>query len=156
MRFVGMVRDWSCAVGTAMKGEVDMVGDSEMTGIEEGSHEKQVFAVYCAGDRSLRIYNRVEVPQEGEEFEGRTADAVYADVLDQGVYSRIRRDRDIVDVEFVDEGVGDRLLAMEMESQKKAGSEKWLPSSIWVRILAGVLGGVLLGLLTGTVLQCLR
>lgn len=138
-----------------MKGEIGMAGDSGMAGIEEGSREKQVFAVYCAGDRSLRIYNRAEVPQEGEEFEGRTADAVYADVLDQGVYSRIRSDRDIVDVEFVDEGIGDLLLNKETESRKKMDLEKGAPASIWVRILAGVLGGAFLGLLTGAVLQCL-
>ena len=39
LRFMGMVRDWSCAVGAAMKGEVGMVG------IEGCSREKQVFEV---------------------------------------------------------------------------------------------------------------
>lgn len=129
-----------------------------MTGIGEGPREKQVFAVYCKDDKLLRYYRRDEVPQAGAEFDGRTADAVYADVLDEGAYSRIRRDygRAIADIEIVDDGIGGLLLDKEMEYRTRADSEKRAAVPIWMRMLAGVLGGLLLGLLVGTVLQCLR
>ena len=134
------------------------MGDNVMTGMEEGPREEQVFAVYCKDDKLLRFYRREEVPQAGVEFDGRTADAVYADVLDQGAYSRIRKDHgsDIADIEIVDEGLGNLLLDREVELRRKAGSEGSAHASIWVRTLAGVLAGLLLGLLVGTVLQCLR
>lgn len=129
-----------------------------MSSDEMAVDEKQVFAVYSKDDKSLRFYNREVVPEIGEVFEGRTADAVYGDVLEPGAYSRIwsDQDRDIADVEFVDEGIGDLLLDKEMESQQRVDGEEWSFASIWARILAGVLAGVLLGLLVGTVLQCLR
>lgn len=120
--------------------------------------EKRVFAVYSRDDKSLRFYNREAMPEEGDVFEGRTADAVYGDVLEPGAYSRIwsDQDRDIADVEFVDEGIGSLLLDKDMESRTKADSEKRASSSIFVRMLAGSLGGLLLGMLVRTVLQCLR
>ena len=127
-----------------------------MSGDEMAVDGRRVFAVYSKDDKSLRFYNRAEVPEEGEVYEGRTADAVYADVLEPGAYSRIRSDRDIADVEFVDEGIGDLLLDKERESQQKVDSEEWSFASIWARMLAGMLGGLLLGLLVRTVLQCLR
>lgn len=135
-----------------------MMSDKVMAGMEEGPHEKQVFAVYCKDDKLLRFYKREEVPQAGVEFDGRTADAVYADVLDQGAYSRIRRDHgsDIADVEIVDEGLGSLLLDKEIELRRKTDSEGRARTSIWLRALAGMLAGLLLGLLVGTVLQCLR
>lgn len=134
------------------------MSDKAMTGIGEGPREKQVFAVYCKDDKLLRYYRREEVPQAGAEFDGRTADAVYADILDEGAYSRIRRDygRAIADIEIVDDGIGGLLLDKEMEYRTKADSEKRAAVPIWMRMLAGVLGGLLLGLLVGTVLQCLR
>lgn len=134
------------------------MSDNVMTGMEEGPREEQVFAVYCKDDKLLRFYKREEVPQAGVEFDGRTADAVYADVLDQGAYSRIRRDHgsDIADVEIVDEGLGSLLLDKEIELRRKADSGGGARTSIWVRALAGMLAGLLLGLLVGTVLQCLR
>ena len=134
------------------------MSDNVMTGMEEGPREEQVFAVYCKDDKLLRLYKREEVPQAGVEFDGRTADAVYADVLDQGAYSRIRRDHgsDIADVEIVDEGLGILLLDKEIELRRKADSGGGARTSIWVRALAGMLAGLLLGLLVGTVLQCLR
>ena len=102
-----------------------MMSDKVMAGMEEGPHEKQVFAVYCKDDKLLRFYKREEVPQAGVEFDGRTADAVYADVLDQGAYSRIRRDHgsDIADIEIVDEGLGSLLLDKEIELRRKTDSE---------------------------------
>lgn len=129
-----------------------------MSGDEMAVDGRRVFAVYSKDDKSLRFYNREVVPEKGEVFEGRTADAVYGDVLEPGAYSRIWSDqgRDIADVEFVDEGIGDLLLDKERESQQKVDSGEWSFASIWVRTLAGVLGGLLLGLLVGTVLQCLR
>ena len=134
------------------------MSDKAMTGIGEGPREKQVFAVYCKDDKLLRYYRREEVPQAGAEFDGRTADAVYADILDEGAYSRIRRDygRAIADIEIVDDGIGGLLLDKEMEYRTKADSEKRAAVPIWMRMLAGVLGGLLLGLMVGTVLQCLR
>lgn len=120
--------------------------------------EKRVFAVYSKDDKLLRYYRREEVPQAGAEFDGRTADAVYADVLDEETYSKIRRDygRAIADIEIVDDGIGGLLLDKEMEYRTKADSEKRATAAIWMRMLAGVLGGLLLGSLVGTVLQCLR
>lgn len=134
------------------------MGGKAMTGIDEGPREKQVFAVYCKDDKLLRYYRREEVPQAGAEFDGRTADAVYADVLDEGAYSRIRRDygRAIADIEIVDDGIGGLLLDKEMEYRMKADSEKRAPGSIRWRMLAASLGGLLLGLLVRAVLQCLR
>lgn len=132
--------------------------DVIMSGDEMAVDGRRVFAVYSKDDKSLRFYNREAMPEIGEVFEGRTADAVYADVLEPGAYSRIwsDQDRDIADVEFVDEGIGDLLLEKEVESRKLADSGEGAHASIWVRTLAGVLGGLLLGSLVGTVLQCLR
>ena len=119
---------------------------------------RRVFAVYSKDDKSLRFYNREAMPEKGEVFEGRTADAVYADVLEPEAYSRIwsDQDRDIADVEFVDDGIGDLLLEKEAESRKSAGSGEGARASVWVRTLAGVLAGLLLGSLVVAVLRCLR
>ena len=70
----------------------------------EGAQEKQAFAVYCAADRSLRFYNREEVPQEGELFEGRAADVVYkGEAFDGHRWGELAEDVETVSV--VDEGI---------------------------------------------------
>ena len=57
--------------------------EAKIAGIEAprpimASQEKQAFAVYSMGDKSLRFYKRKKIPQVGKEFYGRTADAVYS------------------------------------------------------------------------------
>ena len=70
----------------------------------EDVREKQAFAVYCDADKSLRFYNRAEVPQEGETVDGRTADAVYAAEAFDGHRWGVHAD-DVETVEVVDEGI---------------------------------------------------
>ena len=66
--------------------------------------EKRAFAVYSDADKSLRFYRRDEVPQTGEEFEGRMVDEVFAG--DEFAAHRwfVLAD-DIKTVEVVDEGI---------------------------------------------------
>ena len=72
--------------------------------VTEVAREKRAFAVYCDSDKSLRFYNRAEVPQEGETIDGRTADAVYAAEEFDGHRWYAHAD-DVETVEVVDEGV---------------------------------------------------
>ena len=71
---------------------------------DEAPQEKQAFAVYCDADRSLRFYSREVAPQEGEVFEGRTSDAVYAaEAFDEYRWCALADEVETVSV--VDEGV---------------------------------------------------
>lgn len=49
-----------------------------VNGLEEAN--KAAFAVYSADDKSLNFYKRVSVPKVGQQFNGRTATNVYADI----------------------------------------------------------------------------
>lgn len=71
---------------------------------EQAGKEKQAFAVYSSADESLRFYNRAGVPQAGEGFEGRTADAVYTGRAFDGHRWDAYAD-DVKTVEVVDEGI---------------------------------------------------
>ena len=93
--------------------------EAKIAGIEvrrdaESPQEKQAFAVYCDADKSLRFYNRAEVPLAGGRFEGRTVDEVYTGhSFTHGAMGAplLRRrpwghhDRDVETVEVVDEGI---------------------------------------------------
>ena len=76
---------------------------------EEAPQEKRAFAVYSDADKSLRFYKRAEVPQEGEELEGRTVDAVYPeDAFSPGEDDGHPWDvhaQNVETVEVVDEGI---------------------------------------------------
>ena len=78
--------------------------EAKMSGVEEAHREKQAFAVYSDADKSLRFYRRAEVPQEGEELEGRTVDAVYSAEAFEGRPWNVHN-RGIETVEVVDEGI---------------------------------------------------
>ena len=79
---------------------------------ETGKSERTAFAVYSSTDKSLRFYMREEVPLDGEDFEGREADAVYADILDlDGDIPWFGHALDIETVEVVDEGIAPKSTA---------------------------------------------
>ena len=78
--------------------------ESKMAGIEKNGQEEQTFAVYCEDDKSLRFYNRAEVPQDGDVLEGRTADAVFSgEEFEDQLWDDYADD--VETVEVVDEGI---------------------------------------------------
>lgn len=67
----------------------------------------QAFAVYSADDNSLNFYKRYDVPSAGNQFEGKTATAVYTGIEDSDYSDRSAvpwadHKADIVTVEAVD------------------------------------------------------
>lgn len=69
---------------------------------------KKAFAVYSADDNSLNFYKRASVPSAGEQFEGKTATAVYAGIETKEYYDTNPWDRyvdDIKTVTVVDQGI---------------------------------------------------
>ena len=90
--------------------EMAAAGDCPGGPGEEAVRGKRAFAVYSDADKSLRFYNRAEVPEEGEDFEGRTVGAVYkAEAFDGHRWGELAADVETVSV--VDEGVAPRFTA---------------------------------------------
>ena len=69
---------------------------------------KKAFAVYSSDDQSLNFYKRSAVPAAGEQFEGKTATAVYTGIETSEYYDTNPWDRyvdDIKTVTVVDQGI---------------------------------------------------
>ena len=60
---------------------IDKAADNETSigniSIKLKSIHKTAFAIYSDNDKSLDMYNRIRIPQNGEQYEGKTATAVY-------------------------------------------------------------------------------
>lgn len=90
--------------------EMAAAGDCPGEPGEEAVRKKQAFAVYSDADKSLRFYNRAEVPEEGEDFEGRTVGAVYKAEAFDG-HRWYAHAEDVETVSVVDEGIAPRSTA---------------------------------------------
>ena len=56
------------------------VGDIEL--IAQWEKAPEVFAVYCEDDWSLRFYNRTDMPEDGDVYDGKTVTKVYSDFIE--------------------------------------------------------------------------